>query len=123
MLPDFPGQSDEEITTVVQPDISVICDRIKLTYAGCTGAPDWIIEILSPFTSRKDMSIKYELYQRHGVKEYWIVDPGNKYVHVYLLDERGSYPEDPKIYLRDAVIECTVLEGLQIDLKRVFAEG
>ncbi|RKX77972.1 MAG: Uma2 family endonuclease [Spirochaetes bacterium] len=120
LLPDHLELEDDEVTTVVQPDISVICDKSKLTEKGCTGAPDWIIEILSPFTSRKDMSIKYELYQRHGVREYWIVDPGNKYVHVYLLDERGSYPEDPKIYLRDAVIECTVLEGLQIDLKRVF---
>jgi Uma2 family endonuclease len=122
LLPDHPGQEEDEVNTVVQPDISVICDKRKLTEKGCTGAPDWIIEILSAYTSHKDMSIKYELYQRHGVREYWIVDPGNRYVHVYLLDEDGRYPDYPQVYLRDAVIECLVLEGLSIELARVFAE-
>ena len=59
LLPDYSEQDEDDVPTVVQPDISVICDRKKLTFKGCTGAPDWIIEILSPFTSRKDMSIKF----------------------------------------------------------------
>jgi Uma2 family endonuclease len=121
LLPDHAGQEEDDVSTVVQPDISIICDKRKLTEKGCTGTPEWIVEVLSPYTSRKDMSIKYELYQRHGVREYWIVDPGNKYVHVYLLDENGGYPEYPQVYLRDTVIDCTVLEGLSIDLARVFA--
>ncbi|RKX77956.1 MAG: hypothetical protein DRP87_07630 [Spirochaetes bacterium] len=75
-----------------------MCDKSKLTEKGCTGAPDWIIEILSPYTSRKDMSIKYELYQRHGVRDYWIADPGNMYIHVYILDEASRYPEYLQIY-------------------------
>lgn len=122
LLPDREDQKEDDIVTVVQPDISVICDKTKLTFKGCTGAPDWIIEILSPFTSRKDMSIKFELYRRHGVREYWVVDPGNRYVHVYVLDDNGNYPEDPKVYLHDAAVPCTVIEGLSIDLTRVFAE-
>ncbi len=122
LLPDHAEEAEDDITTVVQPDISVICDRNKLTEKGCTGAPDWIIEILSPYTSRKDMSVKYDLYRHHGVREYWIVDPGNGYVHVYLLDEAGNYPVYPAVYLRDAVIQCSVLEGLSIDLNMVFTE-
>lgn len=68
------------------------------------------------------MSVKFELYRRHGVREYWIVDPGNRYVHVYILDDNGRYPEDPEVYLHDAAVPCTVIEGLSIDLARVFAE-
>jgi len=120
LLPTFGETEEDDVTTVVQPDISVICDESKLTDKGCTGAPDWIIEILSPYTSRKDIAIKFDLYQRHGVREYWIVDPAAKYVHVYVLNEKGKYPEDPVVFLRDGVIECTVLDGLIIDLQRVF---
>ena len=122
LLPDRAGQDEDDVVTVVQPDISVICNPGKLTDKGCTGAPDWIIEILSPYTSKKDMTVKFDLYQRHRVREYWIVDPGNRYIHVYLLNEDGRYPEDPEVYLKDAVVPCTVLEGLSIDLPRVFAE-
>jgi Uma2 family endonuclease len=122
LLPDRAEQEEDDVVTVVQPDISVICDPGKLTDKGCTGAPDWIIEILSPYTSKKDMTVKFELYRRHRVREYWIVDPGNRYVHVYLLNEDGRYPEDPGVYLADALVPCTVLEGLSIDLPRVFAE-
>jgi Uma2 family endonuclease len=122
LFPSFGEEQEDDVTTVVQPDISVICDRSKLTDKGCTGAPEWIIEILSPFTSRKDMAIKFELYERHGVQEYWIVDPAAKYIHVYAMDEKGKYPENPIIYLQDGIISCIVLQGLSIDLKRIFAE-
>ncbi len=120
LLPDTPGQDEDDVATVVQPDISVICDKTKLTEKGCTGAPEWLVEILSPYTSRKDMAVKFELYGRHGVQEYWIVDPGNAFVHVYLLDDSGHYPEDPVIYLKEDTVPCTVLEGLTIELDRVF---
>ena len=122
LFPAFGEETDEEVTTVVQPDISVICDRSKLTDRGCTGAPDWIIEILSPFTTRKDVSVKFELYENNGVREYWIVDPAAEYVHVYLPGKDGRYPEVPTVYLKDASVECTVLKGLTIDLRQVFTE-
>ena len=123
LLPDFDGQEENAVRTVVQPDISVICDKGKLTSKGCTGAPDWIVEILSPHTSRKDFNQKLRLYERHGVREYWIADPGNRYVLVHVLGEGGKYPENPELHLADAEVPCRVLEGLLIRLSRVFAEA
>lgn len=120
LLPDFGETEADDVANVVQPDISVICDLENLTDQGCTGAPDWIIEIESPFTAKKDMDHKFRLYQRHGVKEYWIVDPGNKFVHVYTLDEKGKYGEEPEVYLVGHSINCTVLKGLMIQLDSVF---
>ena len=121
VLPDSPNQEEKSAKTVVQPDISVICDRNKLTENGCTGAPDWIIEILSPHTSRKDYLEKLYLYERHGVGEYWIVDPGNRFVHIYILLENGSYPTDPILVLHDGTAESTTLNGLGINLTELFA--
>lgn len=123
LLPDFAEEEEDNVSTVVQPDISIICDRSKLTLKGCTGAPDWIIEILSPFTLRKDSAVKFDLYERHKVKEYWIVDPGSRTVQVFILDDSGKYPENPKICTEEDTIECTVIQGLTVDLRRVFAEG
>ena len=122
LLPAFGETEEDDVTTVVQPDISVICDSAKLTDRGCTGAPDFIIEILSPYTSRKDIAVKFSLYEKHGVSEYWTVDPAAEYVHVYVLDNKGRYPEYPEIYLKDVILPCAVLQGLIVNLKRVFAE-
>ena len=120
LLPELDETEEDNVSNVVQPDISVICDPEKLTDKGCTGAPDWIIEIESPFTAKRDMYHKFRLYERHGVREYWIVDPGNRYIHVYVLDEKGKYPEEPEVYLGGDSISCTVLEGLVIELDRLF---
>ena len=73
--------------TVVEPDISVICDPNKLTDQGCSGAPDWIIEIISPSTSSHDYVRKLNLYLDAGVREYWIVDPTQKHIVVYYLEK------------------------------------
>jgi Uma2 family endonuclease len=74
-LPDFSEQDDSDVLTVVQPDLVVICDEKKLDDRGCRGAPDLVMEILSPSTSRKDIGVKFRLYERHGVREYWIIHP------------------------------------------------
>lgn len=79
--------SEEDDKTIVEPDISVICDPDKLTDRGCTGAPDWIIEIVSPSTSRHDHIYKLNLYAGSGVREYWIVDPLDRSIYVYFLEE------------------------------------
>ena len=79
--------SDQEITTVFQPDICVICDKEKLDDRGCLGAPDLIIEILSPGNSKKEMDIKFDLYEENGVKEYWIVEPYQKSILIYTLQK------------------------------------
>jgi len=85
------NQKGNKIDTVVQPDICVICDASKLDTQGCNGAPDWIIEILSPVTSKKDLTDKYEIYQNAGVKEYWVVYPSEQIIAPYLLDDSNIY--------------------------------
>lgn len=81
---------DSDIDTVVQPDISVICDKSKLDDLGCRGAPDWVIEVLSPSTASHDQIVKRALYERVGVREYWVVHPIDRIVTIYVL-ENGNY--------------------------------
>ena len=78
---------ESDCSTIVEPDISVICDPGKLTDKGCTGAPDWIVEIISPSTASHDYVRKLKLYLDAGVKEYWIVDPSKKTIYAYHLEE------------------------------------
>jgi Uma2 family endonuclease len=85
------NEINDNINTVVQPDLSVICDPSKLDKLGCLGAPDWIVEVLSPSTALKDMNTKRSLYQLHGVQEYWIIHPEDQWIMVYKLDDQGRY--------------------------------
>jgi len=103
----------------VQPDIVVICDRSIISGTGCIGAPDMVIEILSPSTASKDILIKFNKYLKAGVREYWIVDPQTKAVRVCTLNN-GKY--DSIDYLGADKIEVGVLEGFEIDIKRAFAD-
>lgn len=89
-LPVQNRRKPEQIYTVVQPDICVICDPSKLDDDGCLGAPDWVMEITSPRTIKKDFNEKFNLYEESGVGEYWIIQPVEKSVHVYVL-ENGEY--------------------------------
>ncbi|ATA73745.1 restriction endonuclease [Capnocytophaga sp. H4358] len=84
------NEKGDQIHTVVQPDLCVICDENKLDERGCIGAPDLIIEILSPGNSKKEMKNKFELYQESGVEEYWIVNPTDENILVNVL-ENGKY--------------------------------
>ena len=115
------GDRPEDVNTMVEPDISVVCDRSKIDKHGCKGAPDLVIEILSPSTRRHDRLIKIGLYQRAGVREYWIVDPENKAVQVFLQDGGGSLKihED---YGREDVAKVNVLSGCFVELSKVFSE-
>lgn len=79
-----------EVLTVVQPDLCVICDRNKIDDKGCLGAPDLVIEILSPGNSKKEMNLKFSLYEESGVSEYWVVDSSEKFILIYSL-ENGEY--------------------------------
>ena len=105
--------------TVVQPDISVVCDRSKLDAHGCVGAPDLIIEILSPSTRRHDLMLKFNVYLRAGVREYWIVDPEYKTVSVHILDN-GRYVTN--VYGETDHPSVHVLAGCEINLSEIFAE-
>ena len=88
-MPDFDTKLDTEKDTIVRPDISVICDPDKITERRCEGTPDWIIEIVSPGNPKHDYLKKLELYQRVGVREYWIADPMKKTVIVYRMEDNA----------------------------------
>lgn len=83
----FSVQLRKENDTIVEPDISVICDADKLNDRGCLGAPDWIVEITSPSNPSHDYITKLGLYHDAGVREYWIVDAQSKSVHVYKMEQ------------------------------------
>lgn len=114
------GDRPEDVDTVVEPDITVVCDRNKLDTHGCKGAPDVVIEILSPSTARHDRLVKLHLYQQAGVREYWIVSPEEQTVQVFLLRDGLLLPCE--VYDRFAVAKITALDGCFIELARVFPE-
>ncbi|WP_084782123.1 Uma2 family endonuclease [Bacillus niameyensis] len=111
-------KQDTEIQNVVQPDLLVICDQNKLDDKGCNGAPDLIIEILSPSSVKLDRWIKYQLYEEVGVKEYWIVDPTNESVEIHLLID-GNY-KFQGVFTKEDAISVHVLSGLELDLNQIF---
>lgn len=115
-------KADQDIYTVVQPDLSIICALEKLTEQGCLGAPDWIIEILSPGNSKKEMQTKYALYQESGVKEYWMVYPYEKAVHQFVLDASTEKYQLIAMYAEEDYASPQVFPDLKIDLQEVFAE-
>ncbi len=110
--------SPEDVDTMVEPDISIVCDSSKLDKHGCKGAPDMVVEILSPSTRRHDRLTKYNLYQRAGVREYWIVDPTDKSVQVFTLED-GRYAAKDFGAVGDKV-KVNILEDCVIDLSEVF---
>ena len=114
------GDTPEDVDTMVEPDISVVCDSSKLDDFGCKGAPDLVIEILSPSTMRHDRVVKFNLYQRAGVREYWIIDPVQQTVLVYLLED-GRYTAKELGGAGDR-IQVNVLDGCFIELSEVFPQ-
>ena len=113
------SRKNEDIFTVVQPDICVICDPTKLDDAGCIGAPDLIIEILSKGNNKKELQNKYEVYEESGVKEYWIVAPEGQFMQVYTL-VNGKYQPSKLLTLGDEII-TPILPGFVLNLDEVFA--
>jgi Uma2 family endonuclease len=110
---------DDNIYTVLQPDITVICDLNKIDDKGCLGAPDLIIEILSPSTGDKDLKDKKEIYEFAHVPEYWIVHPNDQTVIVYLLNDQKKYVID-NVYAFSDTIKASIFEDLFVDLRDVF---
>jgi len=111
--------ADKGDDTVVQPDILVVCDNAKLDDKGCIGAPDLIVEILSPSSYKHDLVLKFHKYLEAGVREYWIVNPDSKTVNVYILDN-GNYMAFA--YLESDSVPSHVLEGCTVHLDEVFAQ-
>jgi len=114
-------ESDDLVETVVQPDLTVICDQRKLDEAGCRGAPDLVVEILSPSTAQKDLKIKFARYERAGVREYWIIDPTGKTVQVFTLGPDGRYGR-PQVYTDGDTAPVGIFPDLEINLTEVFTE-
>jgi Uma2 family endonuclease len=113
------SRKNEDIFTVVQPDICLICDPTKLDDAGCIGAPDLIIEILSKGNNKKELQNKYEVYEKSGVKEYWIVAPEGQFMQVNTL-VNGKYQPSKLLTLGDEII-TPILPGFILNLDDVFA--
>ena len=114
------NEADDEIINVVQPDILVVCDASKLDEKGCRGAPDWVIEVLSPSTASKDHVRKKSLYERHGVREYWLVHPTDHILTRYLLEGESFGPA--LIEETEGSSEVGVLPGLAIEWGFIVAE-
>jgi Uma2 family endonuclease len=113
--------AEEDIQDWVQPDIFVVCDPDKITEKKITGAPDFIIEVLSPSIASNDRWIKYNSYEKAGVKEYWIVDPLNRTIEVYKL-EKDAYKQTG-VYGKDNTLSAGLFPELEIDLKNIFKDS
>ncbi len=106
---------------VVQPDLCIICDENKIDEKGCNGAPDLIIEVLSPSSSTRDLKDKRQLYQKAGVPEYWVVDPFDGIAHIFVMDENGEYINRYPITAVD-VLKSETIPDLEISMKTIFPE-
>ncbi len=114
------AKADKKIFTVLQPDVYVICDLTKMDDRGCLGAPDMIIEIISGKNSKRDVKDKFEIYQEHGVHEYWIVSPNDETVTVFVLDDKRKF-KFKGMYAGDDKIPVNIFNGeLKVDLTEVF---
>jgi Uma2 family endonuclease len=114
-------KADREIYTVVQPDICVVCDKSKIDKKGCMGAPDLIVEILSPGNSKKELRTKFALYEESGVKEYWVVFPSEHVLQQYVLNENEKY-ELKSSFVEDEIFNAHIFPDLQINLSEIFEE-
>ncbi|MBU1821327.1 MAG: Uma2 family endonuclease [Bacteroidetes bacterium] len=111
-------KASKEIFTVVQPDLCLVCDGSKLDEQGCNGAPDLVVEILSPGNTKREMKDKFELYEEAGVREYWLVEPNDEFVLVYVLNEEERYvTHQPATKLA----RSTVFPELCVDLDELFS--
>jgi Uma2 family endonuclease len=114
--------ASKDITTVVQPDICVICDNSLLDEQGCNGAPNWIIEILSKGNSKKEVKIKHEHYAEAGVTEYWVIHPYEEVIYQYVLFDDSTHYQLHNTYAGDDQASSYLFPDLKIDLTTLFKE-
>ena len=112
------NKQDDDIHHVVQPDLLIVCDKEKLDEKGCKGAPDMIVEILSPSSVKLDRWKKYQLYEKAGVKEYWLVDPINHSVEIHLLND-AQY-KFHGVFTQDDTVSVNLFPDFQINLNKIF---
>ncbi|MGI4867123.1 MAG: Uma2 family endonuclease [Janthinobacterium lividum] len=121
-LPQRGTTADQAIYTVVQPDVCVICDPTKIERRGCLGAPDLIVEVLSPGTAARDWQDKFDLYEESGVGEYWIVAPLEQDITVFVRDEATARYHRVGEYAGAGPVPCATLPGLGLDWADIFTE-
>lgn len=114
------SKKNEDIFTVVQPDICVVCDPSKLDEMGCVGAPDLIMEILSPGSNSKELKYKYEVYEESGVNEYWIIHPSEKTLLIYTLIDKKYVPS--RLFTLGDKVKSKAINGFEMDLDEVFGD-
>lgn len=112
------SKKNSEIDTVIQPDLCVVCDETKLQESGCLGAPDLVVEILSPGNNKKELRLKYDVYQEEGVKEYWVIHPVEQTLLIYSLID-GKY-RSSGLYVAGDVIESACISGFKLNLEDIF---
>ncbi len=120
-LPRTPTADNAKVMTVLQPDLCVICDLTKLDDRGCVGAPDLVVEILSPGNTKKEMKQKFDAYQDAGVTEYWIIQPDDRNVFQYVLNQEGIYIGLHPLTDEDELVS-RVFPDFKLDLAGVFAD-
>lgn len=114
------NEADEDITDVVQPDLVVLCDRAKVTKRGIRGAPDFVVEVLSPSTASHDQITKAALYEKHGVQEFWVVDFIDRLVTIRVLGANGTF--DPIRFVKaEGKVPVSLFEGFEFDFDVIFA--
>ncbi len=113
-----PDETDRKAGTVVQPDLLVVCDERKIDDRGVRGAPDWVVEVLSPSNHRHDKVVKFAAYERAGVREFWLVDPNDRELTICLLEE-GRYGP-PQVMPLKGRVSITAVPGLSIDWDRLL---
>jgi len=111
-------KNDKEVITVLQPDVCVICDLSKLDKRGCLGAPEIVVEVLSPGNNAKEMKNKYDVYEEAGVKEYWMISPQDQWLQIHTLVNNKFQPSHYMVAGDSA--SSNVLPGFSIDLTDLF---
>jgi Uma2 family endonuclease len=114
------NEPDEDVDTVVQPDVLIACDRTRFDERGLRGAPDWVAEVLSPGTASHDQTVKLPAYERAGVREVWLVDPRNRTVMIYRLE--GTCYGRPAVLELKGQTALTAVPGLHVDWDRLLSQ-
>lgn len=112
-------QNNDKIDTVVQPDVTVVCDLSKLDKQGCVGAPDIVVEVLSPGNTKKEMRDKLNIYQNAGIPEYWLVDPEHEFILIYHPNKEGIYTATRPLTSGDK-IASNLLKEFALPVDKVF---
>ncbi len=113
-------ENEADTKNIVEPDITIVCDGSKLDEKGCKGSPDMIVEITSPSTGKIDRIVKFNLYEHAGVREYWVVEPDQKLVSVFLLQSDNRFGR-PGMFTDKDKITVAIFPDLVVDLKDIFS--